>query len=149
MRTDTRLFRILHVLLHMARDNRTYTSDELAKMLGTNAVLVRRTMAALRDEGYVRSEKGHGGGWQLSCDLKKVTLLNIYVVVGKPTMFSFGVSERDSKCQIEKVVNESISEALSDAETLILKRFGDVSLAMLCDQLDEHLPKTHTGKHKH
>ncbi|HIA52361.1 MAG TPA: transcriptional regulator, partial [Candidatus Melainabacteria bacterium] len=33
MRTDNRLFRILHALLHMARDTRVYTSEELAKML--------------------------------------------------------------------------------------------------------------------
>lgn len=149
MRTDTRLFRILHVLLHMVRDNRTYTSDELAKMLDTNPVLVRRTMAALRDQGYVRSERGHGGGWQLSCDLEKVSLLDIYLAIDKPTMFNIGASERGSDCQIEKIVNESISEALDEAENLILKRFGEVRLAMLNSELDKLEPKASLKKHKH
>jgi len=133
----------------MARDNRTYTSEELAKMLGTNAALVRRTMAALREQGYVQSEKGHGGGWQISCDLEEVTLLDIYIAVGKPTMFSIGAAERDSKCQIEKVVNESISEALDEAEHQILKRFGKVRLSMLSEKLNKSLRKKHSKKHKH
>ncbi|MBN8659013.1 MAG: Rrf2 family transcriptional regulator [Candidatus Obscuribacter phosphatis] len=133
----------------MVRDNRTYTSDELAKMLDTNPVLVRRTMAALRDQGYVRSERGHGGGWQLSCDLEKVSLLDIYLAIDKPTMFNIGASERGSDCQIEKIVNESISEALDEAENLILKRFGEVRLAMLNSELDKLEPKASLKKHKH
>ena len=31
MRTDNKLSRILHVLLHMARQNRSFTSEEIAK----------------------------------------------------------------------------------------------------------------------
>lgn len=118
-------------------------------MLDTNPVLVRRTMAALRDQGYVRSERGHGGGWQLSCDLEKVSLLDIYLAIDKPTMFSIGASERGSDCQIEKIVNESISEALDEAENLILKRFGEVRLAMLNSELDKLEPKASLKKHKH
>jgi DNA-binding IscR family transcriptional regulator len=44
----------------------------------TNPVVVRRIMAGLRDRGYVRSEKGHGGGWQIACDFGAVTLRDIY-----------------------------------------------------------------------
>ncbi len=149
MRTDNRLFRILHALLHMARDTRVYTSEELAKMLSTNAVIVRRTMASLREEGYVHSEKGHGGGWQLSCDLDKVTLLDIYQAVGKPTIFNIGVSDSQSDCMIEKVVNDSISEAMNEAESLILKKFGDTKLSKLGNKLDKLLPgNSSSSRHK-
>lgn len=51
-------------------------------MLDTNPALVRRSMAGLREAGYVRSEKGHNGGWSLSCDPTTVTLLDIYKAVG-------------------------------------------------------------------
>lgn len=62
MRTDSRLSRMLHVLLHMVRDDASMTSEQIATMLGTNAAVVRRTMAGLRKSGYVQSEKGHHGG---------------------------------------------------------------------------------------
>jgi len=39
----------------MARNNKTYTSDEIAKMLATNPVVIRRTMAGLKKAGFIHS----------------------------------------------------------------------------------------------
>ena len=63
MKRDSRLSAVLHALLHMAAQDRPMTSAELAVCMSTNAAVVRRTMAGLRKAGYVRSAKGHGGGW--------------------------------------------------------------------------------------
>jgi len=90
MRSDSRLSRMLHVLLHMARQDAPFTSEQLAQMLATNPVVVRRTMAGLKKAGYVQSEKGHGGGWTLSCDLAAVSLLDIHQAVGGPRIFAIG-----------------------------------------------------------
>lgn len=57
MRQDNKLSRMLHVLLHMARHKGVYTSEQIAAMLGTNSAVVRRTLAGLRDAGFVASEK--------------------------------------------------------------------------------------------
>ena len=86
MRYDSRLSRMLHILVHMARHAEPVTSERIAEMLGTNPVVVRRTLSGLRDAGYVRSEKGHGGGWVITCDLEHVTLLDIYNAVGQPSL---------------------------------------------------------------
>ncbi|MGO4775349.1 Rrf2 family transcriptional regulator, partial [Lysobacter sp. 2RAB21] len=48
MRSDSRLSRMLHVLLHMARHDQAFTSEQISRMLNTNPVVVRRTMAGLR-----------------------------------------------------------------------------------------------------
>ncbi|HEY0062341.1 MAG TPA: Rrf2 family transcriptional regulator, partial [Telluria sp.] len=66
MRRDSRLSGVLHILLHMAREDLPMTSDVLARAMETNPVVVRRVMAGLRAAGYVRSDKGHGGGWSLA-----------------------------------------------------------------------------------
>ncbi len=88
MRTDSRLSRMLHVLLHMARDERPVTSEQIAQMRGTNAAVVHRTMAGLRKAGYVRANKGYNGGWSLSDALHEVTLLDIFHAVGGPRIFA-------------------------------------------------------------
>lgn len=62
MRRDGRLSGVLHVHLHMAEANGPVTSERLAMMMGINPVVVRRTMAGLRDLSLVASGKGHGGG---------------------------------------------------------------------------------------
>ena len=78
MKHDNRLSATLHALLHMAERGKPMTSAELAMCMDTNPVVVRRTMAGLRKAGYVRSGKGHGGGWEIACDLSAVTLKDVY-----------------------------------------------------------------------
>ena len=137
MRKDSRLSRMLHVLLHMARDREPITSDAIAKMLGTNPVVVRRTLAGLREAGYVRSEKGHGGGWVISCDLTKVSLLDIHNAVGGPRLFAIGNENSDPACLVEQAVNGALEEALDAVESLLMARLGAVSLAELGDDFEK------------
>jgi DNA-binding IscR family transcriptional regulator len=136
MRNDSRLSRMLHVLLHMARHDGPMTSDAIAHMLGTNPVVVRRTMAGLRDSGYVRSEKGHGGGWIIAADLEIVTLLDVHRAVGGPRLFMIGNENPNADCAVERVVNEALENALSEAEALLIERLGTVSLAELAQRFD-------------
>ena len=136
MRNDTRLSRMLHVLLHMARHKGPMTSEAIAAMLGTNAVVVRRTMAGLRDAGYVRSDKGHGGGWMIACDLAQVSLLDVHRAVGGPRIFAIGNEHSNPGCAVEQVVNEAVGDALRDAEALLVERLGAVSLAELSRGFD-------------
>ncbi|MCO3175233.1 Rrf2 family transcriptional regulator, partial [Pseudomonas aeruginosa] len=88
MRNDTRLSRMLHVLIHMARHEGPATSEAIGQMLGTNPVVVRRTMALLKNEGYVSSEKGHRGGWRLAKPLADITLLDIHQALGASSIFA-------------------------------------------------------------
>jgi DNA-binding IscR family transcriptional regulator len=128
---------MLHVLLHMARHEGPATSGTIARMLGTNPVVVRRTMAGLRDAGYVRSEKGHGGGWSIACDLSQVSLLDIHRAVGGPTLFAIGNESDNPDCAVAQVVNVAIDDALREAEALLLDRLGAVSLAELATAFDD------------
>lgn len=136
VRKDSRLSRMLHVLLHMARHEGPMTSDAIARMLDTNAVVVRRTMAGLRDAGYVRSEKGHGGGWVIAADLERMSLLDVHRAVGGPRIFAIGNEHPNPGCAVEKVVNEAVADALSEAEAVLVARLGAISLAELARGLD-------------
>lgn len=127
---------MLHVLLHMARHEGPATSETIARMLGTNPVVVRRTMAGLRDAGYVRSEKGHGGGWTLACDLQQVSLLDVHRAVGGPRIFAIGNETDNPDCAVEQVVNEALDDALRQAEELLVARLGSVNLAELALAFD-------------
>jgi DNA-binding IscR family transcriptional regulator len=120
----------------MARQDDPMTSEMIAEMLGTNPVVIRRTMAGLRNAGYVRSEKGHGGGWAIATDLEKLSLLDIHRAVGGPRLFAIGNEHPNPDCAVEKVVNEALVDALRDAEALLIARLGDVSLAELARSFD-------------
>jgi DNA-binding IscR family transcriptional regulator len=127
---------MLHVLLHMARRDEPFTSEQIAVMLDTNPVVVRRTMGGLRRAGFVRSGKGHGGGWTLARDLKEVTLLDVHNAVGGPRIFTIGNESDNPQCLVERVVNEAVDDALRSAEALLLARLGSVVRADLAQGFD-------------
>lgn len=77
------------------------------------------------------ARKGHGGGWEIACDLSKVTLHDIYNAIGKPSLLAMSNRTEMPGCLVEQAVNASLNKAFSDAEELLLKRFGEVTLAML------------------
>jgi len=149
MRRDSRLSSILHLLLHMAHSERPLTSEELAGFLQTNAVLVRRTLAGLRERGYVGSGKGHGGGWTITADLRQVSLRDIYEAVGAPTIFAMGNRVDHPECLVEQVVNQSLASAFDEAEALLVARLGEVSLAELSERFNTQYAHhaQHPGEH--
>ncbi|UVL81539.1 Rrf2 family transcriptional regulator [Pseudomonas sp. B21-028] len=142
MRTDTRLSRMLHVLIHMDRHQQSATSDTIAQMLGTNPVVVRRTMALLKEKGYVTSEKGHRGGWTLSKPLSDMTLLDIHQALGSTSIFSIGLSTDHPQCLVEQAVNGALTDAFDEAQALLLKRLGSITLAQLAEDFDRRFRET-------
>ena len=139
MRYDGRLSRMLHVLIHMARQEGAATSELIAQMLNTNPVVVRRTMAGLREQGYVHSEKGHGGGWTLSRRLEEMTLLDVYRAVGEPPLFAIGPACDRPECLVEQAVNGALADAFAEAEKLLLERFAHVTLADIAADFDSRM----------
>jgi len=131
MKRDSRLSGILHVLLHMAEQNGPVTSEILARAMQTNPVVIRRIMAGLRDRGYVRSEKGHGGGWTLARHLSQLTLRDIHEALGKPTLLAIGNRTESPGCLVEQAVNAALGRTFDDAEAMLLARFASVTLAEL------------------
>ena len=137
MRRDSRLSGVLHVLLHMAEQDGPVTSEVLARVMATNPAVIRRVMAGLRDQGYVRSEKGHGGGWTLARPLDAIRILDIYRAVGEPRIFSIGPADPDPQCLVEQAVNASMAAAMQEAEAMLIARLGQVTLAQIAADFDQ------------
>ena len=131
MNRDTRLSDVLHVLLHLAKVNAPVTSEVLARSIGTNPAVFRRTMAGLRNAGYVQSGKGHGGGWTSACPLSDIRLLDVYTALGRPNLFALGSRHDHPDCRVERNVNGALAETMAQAEALFIERFAAVTLDML------------------
>lgn len=128
MNTDTRLSDVLHVLLHMAQADTTLTSEVLARSMGTNPAVFRRTMAGLREAGLVDSKKGPGGGWWLAQPLEQITLLAVYEALGRPGLFAIGSRSERGDCRIESNVNAVMAGTMAEARVLFERRFGALTL---------------------
>lgn len=135
MKRDTRLARLLHVLIHMHLRGGTTNSETIAKMLHTQPSLVRRTLAALREAGYVQSIAGPGGGWSLARDLSDLTVRDVYAAIAHTSVFSIGRAEDNPTCPVESAVNRFLDDALGSAETELLTRLAQMRLSDIAQRV--------------
>lgn len=149
MRQDSKLSGILHVLLHMMGMKAPATSEQLAKMMGTNPVVVRRVMAGLRRQGFVASAKGHGGGWAIACDPKAVTLADIYEAVGEPPLVALGHRSENPDCLVEQAVNHALDHTFREVEALFHAKLSAVTLADLSKDFNRRFAKRGTSHKDH
>lgn len=130
---DSRLSSVLHALLHMASHEGPMTSEALARCMGTNPVVVRRVMAGLREAGFVRSEKGHGGGWSIDRSLDSVTLRDVHAALGEPAVLALGHRNPAPTCLVEQAVNAALDQTYREIEAMLLARLGAVTLGALAE----------------
>lgn len=144
MKRDSRLSSVLHALLHMAEHDCPVTSAFLAKCLGTNPVVVRRTMGLLREAGIVGSDRGHAGGWRITADLATISLRQLHDALGEPAIFAVGNRNDTPGCLVERTVNAALDDSFAQAEALLLVRFAEITLA----DLAADFAKRHAARHK-
>jgi Rrf2 family protein len=124
----------LHVLTHLVEAAEPQTSERLAACVGTNPVVVRRTLAGLREAGLVTSARGIGGGWALARDATEITLRDVYAALGERLLQGIDIgtpTRRASGCPIQRAVSRTLDEFLDDAEALLAERLDRITVASL------------------
>jgi Rrf2 family protein len=130
MKRDPRLRITLHILAHLAEGGtRPTTSEELAAHFSTNPVVIRRALAGLREAGIAASAKGHGGGWNLARPAAAISLREVYAVLGTRVGLEPDTEPDAPSCLIEQAVEEALGATYAEAETLLLRRLEQISLA--------------------
>lgn len=125
---------MLHVLAHLHGREGTTSSEDIALMLNTNPVLVRRMMAGLRNAGHVNSTSGRNGGWVLAMDPDQITVLDVYQALEEPVIFAIGTGIDHPLCPLEKAINSTLDVAMAQAAGTLLREFGQVRLSELIRQ---------------
>jgi Rrf2 family protein len=131
MKRNSRLSSTLHILVHMTEtQEHALTSEQLATFIHTNPVVVRRTIAGLRDAGIVTSSRGHGGGWQLGRAPEKISLAEISAALGE-TLLPFGTEPESPGCLVEQAVMAALDDFRVEAERLLAEKLSRITLADL------------------
>ena len=125
-----RLSVALHVLVHLAdrRDGGLRTSEDLARCVETNPVVIRRTLAGLREAGFVASVAGHRGGWRLARDPAEITLGQVCKALGERLLFAIDLAA-PSGCSVQAAVTGVLDGFLEEAEAVLVERLDRVSVA--------------------
>jgi DNA-binding IscR family transcriptional regulator len=118
----------------------TETSETIALMLQTNAVVVRRVMGRLRDSGLVTSTGGRGGGWRLACAAEMITARDVFEALESESVFAIGASADHPHCPVERAVNVKLAIALDSAQQKLLENLGGTTLEELARAVSKSDP---------
>ena len=69
--------------------------------------------------------------WSLGRDAASITVGDIYVALGEPSLFVLRNRSDNPECLVERAVDEALSAAFEDAQRQLIERLGSVSLASL------------------
>ena len=139
MKRDGKFSIALHILAHLAEaGGQPTTSEGLAAHLRTNPVVVRRSLAGLREAGVVASAKGHGGGWTLGRPAAAISLGEVYAVLGERGDLLAVPAPDPQGCLIAQAVDQALDGVYAEAEALLLRRLAAVSLADITADFSRH-----------
>jgi len=117
MNVSTRFTVALHILTLLASSRgETLTSEYIAGSVNTNPVVVRRLLGLLRKRGFVSSQPGNRGGWQLTRDAGSITLLDVRRAVNEGSPFAMHSQPPNLACPVGRNIQAALTGVYGQAE---------------------------------
>jgi Rrf2 family protein len=119
----------IRAILYMAKKKRTSISvPELTKTLGIPRAFLRRILQKLSKNKILKSQKGKGGGFELSVLPKKIRVMDLMKIFQGEVEFS--------KCTFKKGICPDIKtcpmrKKIKGLEEVIVKRLGKIDIGSL------------------
>jgi len=141
MNVSTRFTVALHILTLLASEpGKALTSEYIAGSVNTNPVVVRRLMGALRKIGWVSSQPGNGGGWELTANPDKLTLADVRRAVNEGSPFSMHNQPPNPACPIGKNIQGALESLYDGAERAMEEELSRTTITSLLSSVQ--------GKHR-
>jgi Rrf2 family protein len=108
-------------------------SDELAGSVNTNAVVIRRLISRLKEQGLVNVSKGKEGGYSLARDLKEITLWDVFEAVEDPPLFGIHGSPPNQDCAVGHCIENLLADMYGRAEEALKESLSAVTIQCMAD----------------
>ncbi|AIV33405.1 Rrf2 family transcriptional regulator [Streptomyces sp. CCM_MD2014] len=133
MSANSRMTVAVHVLTWMAlvhdRGRDVVTSDQIATSVATNPVVIRRSLADLREAGLVTVRHGAGAGWTLARAAESITMLDVFRAVHDEPLFALHRGEPNQACPIGRGIRPALRDVYADAEEAVRRELARVTIA--------------------
>ncbi|WP_347320446.1 Rrf2 family transcriptional regulator [Rossellomorea sp. RS05] len=130
---NTRLSVAIHIMSLVAMDPKQ-SSDQIAQSVTTNPVVIRRLSGDLKKAGLLTSQAGVPG-FNLTRDLKDITLLDIYKAVNmEKELFSIH-DKPNPKCPVGKRIQGTLDETFRSVQTAMENELNEQTLKDIMNHL--------------
>lgn len=139
MSSNSRLTVATHALVWMAGHERTgatwTTSEQMARSVRTNSVVIRRLMSDLEEAGLVESQRGRGAGSRLAHAPEKITLRQIDGALRTDTAFAMHRNEPSPICPIAQGIRSALAPVYARVDEAVSNELGRTTLADLLEEI--------------
>jgi Rrf2 family protein len=122
----------VHVLAFLTwrREEEAVSSQQIARSVNTNPVVVRRIVGALRRAGLVEVQPGAAGGARLARAPEEITLLEVYRTVedGAP-LFALHTQPPCRDCGVGANIQATLVEVFGEAQSAMEAVLAGVTVA--------------------
>jgi Rrf2 family protein len=132
MAANTRFAVAVHLLVALAfRGGDGSTSEELARSVTTNAVVVRRLLGLLAKAGLVRGRGGRNGGYELARPPAKISLEQIFRAVEPAGVLALHENPTNQACAVSCEIKGLLGAVFADAHKALEQRLRRTTVADL------------------
>ena len=128
MAVNTRFATGVHALLLLATEpDVLQTSEDVARKLNTNPVVIRRVFSLLQQAELVESQKGPSGGSRLARSAKEISLADVYRALNSGDVFHAASVHATPSGKL----NQALNQVFKDAQRALEKELAQTSLSQL------------------
>lgn len=119
----------IHVLCLMAAQHpQALTSGFIAGSVNTNPVVIRRILATLRKAGWVKSQPGVNGGWELLAKPSAISLADVYRLVRPGTVFALHSKRPNPLCPVGRNIQQGLFGHYHKAQAAMEQELGQSTI---------------------
>ena len=111
------------------------TSEDLAKSVNTNPVVVRRLLQALAKAGLIHVREGKSGGSTLARPASQITLNDIYCAVEPDPLFGLPAKKMNRACPVSCKMPSLMTGVLSRVEHSLSEQLKKTRLSDLLKEI--------------
>lgn len=111
------------------------TSDWIAGSVNTNPVVIRRILAALRNERLVQGTNGRTGGYRLTKPARAITLWDVYRIFREDGPFALHANKPNPKCPIGGRIQKHLKDVYSEADESMRRVLDRITIASLRERI--------------
>lgn len=131
----------VHMLAYLAfKAGKPVTSAEIASSVGTNPVVIRRLISALRKGRLVAAQEGAGGGFTLASAPENITLLDVYRAVEPKPPTGLNHFEPCQRCPVGAKIGAILQGAFFKAQAGMEAELQRVTIADMDRQVRSVCP---------
>lgn len=127
----------VHILAMLAKScDERIKSEEIAKSVNTNPVVIRRLLSTLYEKGLVVSQTGVCGGSCLTRQPRNVRLLEVYRAVSTSEVFSLHRNAPDKNCLVGKNIQTVLEKLQSEMDEAIEQKLSQYTLQDVIEMVE-------------